>query len=164
MTTERQVGAVGLEEVRARFLDAEQALSDANRAITTIQGASAQIGGASQSVTDAATKLGGLASSLGDLTATLAENAVGLREGVDAIRLGDPAEVRRMLSELDAAFTAYQSTVVQRLDSAEARQGELTQQFEAIARTSRRQVFEARLGFALLAIGIVAAIIVAFLR
>ena len=156
MTTEQEAGAITLEAVRTRFLEAETALADANRAITAIQGASMMIGEAKDSVTTSAGQLGALASALADMTGLLGENATALREGVDAIRLGDPAEVRRMLSELDEAFTAFQATTGERLETLAKQQKDLgvglTGLAEAESSGRRRQLLEVRLCIALVAI------------
>ncbi len=156
MTTEQEAGAITLEAVRTRFLEAETALADANRAITAIQGASMMIGEAKDSVTTSAGQLGALASALADMTGLLGENATALREGVDAIRLGDPAEVRRMLSELDEAFTAFQATTGERLEALGGQQEDfgvgLAALAEADSRGRRRQMLEIRLCIAVVAI------------
>ena len=168
MTTEREAGAITLEAVRTRFLDAETALADANRAITAIQGASMMIGEAKDSVTTSAGQLGALASALADMTGVLGDNATALREGVDAIRLGDPAEVRRMLSELDEAFTAFQATTGERLETLATQQRDLgvgvagLAQAESIGR--RRQMLEVRICIGLVAIAGAVAILASLLR
>lgn len=168
MTTEQEAGAITLEAVRTRFLEAETALADANCAITAIQGASMMIGEAKDSVTTSAGQLGALASALADMTGLLGENATALREGVDAIRLGDPAEVRRMLSELDEAFTAFQATTGERLEALAKQQTDLGVGLAGMAEADgsgrRRQMLEIRACMALVVIGVVVTLLASVLR
>lgn len=105
---------VTLEDVRARFLEAESRLSEAAGAIEAIEQAAERLGLARESVSAASEQLAGLAAALGEVALGLNANATHLREGVDAIRAGDPAEIKRRIEELDAAFTAMQSVTAER--------------------------------------------------
>lgn len=106
---------ISLDEVRARFLAAEERLTEASEAVGAIQQAALDIASTRESLSQAGERLGTLAGSVGEISHSLAENAQHLREGVDAIRLGDPAAIRREIEELDAAFTAMQSVLGERL-------------------------------------------------
>lgn len=110
---------VSLDEVRARFLAAEERLTEASDAVGAIQQAALDIGSTRESLSQAGERLGALAGSVGEISTTLADNALHLREGVDAIRQGDPAAIRRQIEELDAAFTAMQSVLGERLATIE---------------------------------------------
>ncbi len=151
--------ALTLDEVRTRFLAAEESLGEAARAVAAIQGAAGQIAAARDGLAMSSTKIGELAASLSDLGAGLGENAVALREGVDAIRLGDPAELRRLIQELDAAFTAFQASVGERLEVIEQTESAASQQVRSLA---RRQLVETRVGLAALALLVFLAIVVSF--
>lgn len=105
------VQSVSLDEVRARFLEAEGRLAAAAAATEEIREAAGSLGTARAGVAEAAARLEGLAASLADVSSALLENATNLRAGVDAIRAGDPAQVRRQIEELDSSFTAMQSVV-----------------------------------------------------
>ena len=105
---------ISLEEVRSRFLEAEARLGDAAAAIRSIEDAGNRVGAARESLTAAGEEIHGLAGRFGDVASSLTENAEELRRGVDAIRLGDPAAVRRQIEELDATFTAMQSVTSDR--------------------------------------------------
>jgi hypothetical protein len=168
MTTEQETVGITLEAVRTRFLEAETALADANRAITAIQGASVMIGEAKESVTVSAGQLGALAAALSDMTGVLGDNATALREGVDAIRLGDPAEVRRMLSELDEAFTAFQATTGDRLEALAKQQKDLGVGLAGLAEAEtsgrRRQMLEVRVCIAVVAIAGIVTLLASVLR
>jgi hypothetical protein len=159
---------ITLEEVRARFLEAESRLTDAATAIATIEEAAGRMGVAHEGVVAASTQLAGLASSMGEIASSLDENARHLREGVDAIRAGDPAEIKRRIEELDAAFTAMQSVTAERftkLDSALAdiSNGSVTAAEGAASRiASLRQ--ESRILAALLAVLIFASIAISLVR
>jgi chromosome segregation ATPase len=132
-----------LDDVRQRFLDAETSLSGIGATLERLSGAAAGIGQARQSIDQAGASLGQLATRLSETAAELGANAVALREGVDAIRLGDPAEVRRQLNELDAGFGAFQGLVVERLTAIESRQSAL----EATIVEVRRRLHELDTGF-----------------
>jgi hypothetical protein len=130
---------VSLEEVRTRFLDSEARLSEAAAAVSSIQEAADRIGSAREGLVATSAQLGGLAGSLGDVASSLAENAIHLREGVDAIRAGDPAEIKRQIEELDAAFTAMQSVTGDRLAKLEQLSTALTSAVDEHAAISRRE-------------------------
>ena len=87
---------------------------------------------------------------------------------MDAIRLGDPAEVRRQLNELEAGFDAFQSVVGERFGAIEERQSKAEQQ---LADTTTRladavKVAQTEARMLLLAVGALAiiAIIVPLIR
>lgn len=155
-----QPSPVSLEEVRARFLAAETNLSDAAAAVGAIQEAAARVGSARDGLAAASEQLGELAGSLQEVASSLNDNAVSLREGVDAIRAGDPAEIKRKIEELDAAFTAMQSVVGERLTKLERLATALTESAEANRAQSSRQLWV--VGGILAVLGI-AAIVVGFL-
>ena len=166
--TEGQTLPPTLDDVRQRFLDAETNLAGIGSTLERLAGAAAGIGEARQSIDQAGTALNDLANGLADTASELEANAVALRQGVDAIRLGDPAEVRRQLSELDAGFTAFQATVVERLTKLEARQTTLADTLrggneESAERTKRAQL-EMRLGLIVVAILAVGAIVMPLFR
>lgn len=133
--------AVSLEEVRARFLEAEARLGDAAKAIQAIEDAAVRVGAARESLTTAGDEVRGLAAQFADVAASLTENAAELGRGVDAIRLGDPAAVRREIEELDAAFTSMQSVMAERFSGIETAQGGLA---AALGATHERQQASAR--------------------
>jgi hypothetical protein len=128
--------AVTLEEVRDRFLQAETRLGDAASAIQAIEAAATQIGSTRESLMTAGTEVRALAGQFSDVASSLTTNADELRRGVDAIRLGDPAAVRRQIEELDAAFTAMHSVMADRFSHIEATQTSLAAAFDA---TGNRQ-------------------------
>jgi hypothetical protein len=111
--------ALSLDDVRARFVDAETSLTEMAASIRSIEGAAERLVGAREGVAEASQHLAALAGSLGEVTSSLATNAQHLREGVDAIRLGDPAAVRRQIEELDSAFTAMQAVMGERFGAIE---------------------------------------------
>ena len=135
MTEQRPVT---LEEVRARFLEAESRLSEAADAVGAIQAAAERIGAAREGLGAAGAQLGNLAAALGGIATSLDDNATNLREGVDAIRAGDPAQIRQQIEELDSAFTAMQSVVGERLTHLEQQGVALSAAFEAKVATLRR--------------------------
>jgi hypothetical protein len=132
-----QTNQVSLEEVRVRFLEAETRLADAATAVGAIQEAAERLGSAREGLGVASARLGDLAGGMGDVAASLVENATHLREGVDAIKAGDPAEIKRQIEELDSAFTAMQSVVGDRLTDVE-------QQVSAVADASSANAVAAR--------------------
>jgi len=157
-----------LDDVRQRFLDAETSLAAITTTLERLNGAAAGIGQARHSLDQAGAALGELATSLAETATELESNAVALRQGVDVIRLGDPAEVRRQLSELDAEFGAFQATVVERLDAIEGRQAVLSTAVSTAGQlsqaASRRAQFEMRFGLIVVALIGLAAIAWPLLR
>lgn len=148
--TDDQIRQPTLDDVRQRFLDAETHLAGIGSTLERLSGAAAGIGQARQSLDQAGTALGALAATLGETADGLEANAAALRQGVDAIRLGDPAEVRRQLSELDAAFGAFQATVtdgqaamIDGLKTLEERQSALEEHQSASDRTMSTALGEA---------------------
>lgn len=137
--------AVSLEEVRTRFLEAEARLGDAANAIRSIEDAASQVGAARGSLTAAGEQIRGLAGQFGDVASALSDNAEELRRGVDAIRLGDPAAVRRQIEELDAAFTALQSVMADRFAGIEASGQSLAAQIEVTQEAHRSTRLEIRI-------------------
>lgn len=131
---------ISLEEVRVRFLGAEARLSEAATAVEAIQDAALRLGAAREGLGAASAQLGDLAGSLGEVSSSLVDNAVHLREGVDAIRAGDPAEIRRQIEELDAAFTAMQSVVGERLTKLEQLGAALSVALNDHTSASRREL------------------------
>lgn len=123
---------VSLDEIRQRFVEAEARLGDAAKAIRVIDDAAMRVGAARESLTSAGDEIRGLAGKFGDVAAALTENAEELRRGVDAIRLGDPAAVRRQIEELDASFTAMQSVMAQRFGGIEDAQTALAATLETV--------------------------------
>jgi hypothetical protein len=113
-----------LDDVRLRFLDAQAQLADAASAVEVIRESAERLGAAREGLADAGAQVVALAERFGSVADTMAENAERLREGVDAIRLGDPAAIRRQIEELDAAFTALQAVLIERLTRIEAGQSE----------------------------------------
>jgi ABC-type transporter Mla subunit MlaD len=150
-------GALSLDEVRARFLEAETRLTETTAAIKSIEGAAERLAGAREGVTEASQQLAVLAGSLGEVTSALTTNAQHLREGVDAIRLGDPAAIRRQIEELDSAFTAMQSVMGDRFGAIEAGLSEAKTSLDRDRAASRR--FGALLAAAIILAIIVAAVI-----
>ena len=153
--------SVSLEEVRERFLEAEARLGDAAKAIQAIEDAATRVGAARESLTSAGEEIRGLAGQFTEVAASLGANAEELRRGVDAIRLGDPAAVRREIEELDAAFTAFQSVVGERFDASERAQTDRDIRSEAASRSVRLEV---RIFGALTTALLVAALLAIFLR
>lgn len=130
---------ITLEDVRNRFLDAETRLTEVVAAVAAIQEAAGHLGAAREGLGVASERLGGLAGSMEEVASSLTDNATHLREGVDAIRAGDPAEIRRQIEELDAAFTAMQSVVGDRLTKIEQQGVALVAALDAHMAASRRQ-------------------------
>ena len=156
--------SVSLEEVRERFLEAEARLGDAAKAIQAIEEAATRVGAARESLTSAGDEIRGLAGQFAEVASALSENADHLRRGVDAIRMGDPAAVRRQIEELDAAFTAMQSTVVERFGNIETSQATAGSTLETISARSRSAIREARIIGAATMLLIVAVVVVTLLR
>lgn len=148
---------VSLDEVRERFLEAEVRLGDAATAIRAIEDAAIRVGAARESLTSAGDEIRGLAGQFGNVASSLTENAEELRRGVDAIRLGDPAEVRRQIGELDASFSAMQSVLSERFGSLEAGQA-------AAAESARAARTETRIIGALTAILLIVTIVILLVR
>lgn len=135
---------VSLGEVRERFLEAEARLGEASKAIQAIEDAATRVGAARESLSAAGNEIRGLAGQFADVASSLTQNAEELRRGVDAIRLGDPAEVRRQIEELDAAFTALQSVITERLAALDASQGALSATVESTDAADRARTQSAR--------------------
>lgn len=131
--------ALTLDDVRARFLEAEARLGDAAAAIKSIETATERLASAREGLADAGQQLAGLAGSLGEVAAALTDNAQHLREGVDAIRLGDPAAIRRQIEELDSAFTALQAVLGDRLTAIEGSTAEASQEVTRLSGSARRE-------------------------
>ena len=131
---------ISLDEVRERFLEAEARLGDAAKAIQTIEDAATRVGAARESLTSAGEEIRRLAGQFSEVASSLGANAEELRRGVDAIRLGDPAAVRREIEELDAAFTAFQSVVGERFEASERAQTERSAHSEALGRSLRLEI------------------------
>lgn len=140
---------VSLEDVQARFLEAETSLRDAGKAIQSIHDAAERLGVAREGLGAASQRLAELATTLGDVTDSLAANAEQLRQGVDAIKAGDPAAIKRQIEELDSAFTAMQSVVGERLTQLDAKVATLSSELVASATSqaarSSRALREARI-------------------
>lgn len=136
---------VSLEEVRERFLEAETRLGEAAKAIQAIDDAATRVGAARESLSAAGDEIRALAGQFADVASSLSENAEELRRGVDAIRLGDPAAVRRQIEELDAAFTALQSVMADRFGALEASQSALGVGIESTAAAHEAGTKSARL-------------------
>ena len=153
--------SVSLDEVRERFLEAEARLGDAAKAIQAIEDAATRVGAARESLTSAGEEIRGLAGQFSEVAASLGANAEELRRGVDAIRLGDPAAVRREIEELDAAFTAFQSVVGERFDANESAQTERSTRSETLSRSLR---LELRVFGALTVALLLATLLLVFLR
>jgi chromosome segregation ATPase len=152
---------VSLEEVRARFLEAEARLEEASEAVATIEAAAASLGSTRESLSTAGDQVAGLATRFGDVADSLGENATHLREGVDAIRLGDPAAIRRQIEELDEAFTAMQAVTGERMTAVETSITKLGEQLTAVE--LRRQASERR-ALILAVVTIVGIVVVAVLQ
>lgn len=152
-----------LDDIRLRFLEAQEQLSDAASAVEAIRQSAGRLGEAREGLAAAGTEVAGLAERFGSVADAMAENADRLREGVDAIRLGDPAAIRQQIEELDGAFTALQSVIGERLTAIETGQAEARQQLEAADRRAGTARRERWLSIALTAIGfaITAALVVA---
>lgn len=155
-----QTNQISLEDVRVRFLDAEARLSEAATAVGAIQEAAERLGAAREGLGAAGARLGDLAGAMGEVASSLADNATHLREGVDAIRAGDPAEIKRQIEELDAAFTAMQSVVGDRMTKLEQQGAAISAALDDHVSASRR---ESRIIAAGLAILVVVSIAVALL-
>jgi hypothetical protein len=147
-----QTNQISLEEVRVRFLDAEARLSEAATAVGAIQAAAERLGSAREGLGAAGERLGELAASMGDIASSLADNAIRLREGVDAIRAGDPAEIKRRIEELDAAFTAMQSVVGDRLTKLDEQGAAISAALDEHVSASRRESRIVAAGLAILVI------------
>ena len=106
---------VSLEEVRARFLEAETRLEEASRAVGSIEAAAASLGTTRASLAEAGTGVANLAARFGEVADTLHANAEIFGRASDAIKLGDPAAIKRQIEELDEAFTAMQAVMGERL-------------------------------------------------
>lgn len=137
--------SVSLDEVRQRFSEAEARLGEAANAIHAIEDAASRVGSARESLTSAGNEIRGLASQFGDVASSLTENAEELRRGVDAIRLGDPAAVRRQIEELDASFTAMQSVMADRFGGIEASQKAIAERLDAAASAQQSTRRESRI-------------------
>ena len=170
-----QTNEITLEDVRNRFLEAETRLTDTVAAVAAIQEAAGNLGAARDGLGIAGQRLGGLAGSMTEVATGLAENAAHLREGVDAIRAGDPAEIRRQIEELDAAFTAMQSVVGERMSKLEEGQAALavrvTEVLKALAAAQTAVVAQASrsrrdslVGTVVVAALVIAAIAAGFVR
>jgi hypothetical protein len=163
---------ITLEDVRARFLEAETRLGEASDAIAAIEQAAERMGVAHDGVVAAGAQLAGLASSMSEVSASLSANAIHLREGVDAIRAGDPAEIKRRIEELDAAFTAMQAVTVERFTKLDAALDErfgaveqaLATNADATASRSSSAQRESRMLWAAVMVLIVVSIALAFAR
>lgn len=147
-----QTNEITLEDVRNRFLDAETRLTETVAAVAAIQEAAGHLGAAREGLGVAGERLGGLAGSMEEVASALTDNATHLREGVDAIRAGDPAEIRRQIEELDAAFTAMQSVVGDRLTKIEQEVAAQVVALGAHMATSRREARIIAAGLAVLMI------------
>ena len=155
---------ISLEEVRSRFLEAEARLGDAAAAIRSIEDAGNRVGAARESLTAAGEEIHGLAGRFGDVASSLTENAEELRRGVDAIRLGDPAAVRRQIEELDAAFTAMQSVTSDRFRDVQAAQTSLAEQLVRTQHAQRAAHMEARIGAVVTVLLAVAVLVLLVIR
>lgn len=153
--------SVTLEEVRERFLAAEARLGDTSNAIAAIEHAAERLGESRESLAIAGTAVSGLAGRFGEVADALTTNAENLRQGVDAIRMGDPAAIRRQIEELDAAFTAMQSVMGERLGKLEAA---LVASAAAAAARETIALRERRLIAAMLGVLVVVAIVVGLVR
>jgi hypothetical protein len=166
--TDDQSSPPTLEDVRQRFLDAETHLAGIGSTLERLSGAAAGIGQARQSLDGAGTALADLATNLGETANELEANATALRQGVDAIRLGDPAEVRRLLYELDASFSAFQKTVIERFTAVETSHAEIKRAVRSVLEESRslsrRARIEMRVGLVGLAVLTIAVISLVFVR
>lgn len=156
--------AVSLDEVRTRFMEAEARLGDAANAIRSIEDAASQIGAARGSLTAAGEQIRGLAGQFGDVASSLSENAEELRRGVDAIRLGDPAAVRRQIEELDAAFTAMQSVMADRFKGIETVNATLADGLTLTQQAQRSARFESRLIGGITVLLVAAVLVLLFVR
>jgi hypothetical protein len=142
-----------LDDVRLRFLDAQAQLTDASGAIEAIRQSAQRLGAAREGLADAGTEVASLAERFGTVADAMAENAEQLTLGVEAIRLGDPAAIRQEIQELDSAFTAFQSVMVERLGVIEA----------SVARSEVSMQASARKQLVLTAVVLVAVVVVAIL-
>lgn len=156
--------SVSLDEVRQRFSEAEARLGDAAKAVQAIEDAASRVGAARESFTTAGTEIRGLAGQFGDVASSLTENAEELRRGVDAIRLGDPAAVRREIEELDAAFTAMQSVMADRFGGIEVSQKAIAERLDAAANAQQSTRTEVRMLGALSVLLIAAVLILVLVR
>jgi chromosome segregation ATPase len=154
MTDER---TLSLDDVRERFVEARAQLADASSSIGAIREAAQSLGQSRESLLGAGSRITELAERFGAVADAMAENAERLREGVDAIRLGDPAAIRRQIEELDAAFTALQSVSGERLTRIEAAMARLEQQLGS----GRRQAMI--LAVATMVVVVIAVVVAAFL-
>lgn len=123
-----------LDDVRLRFLEAQAQLADAGAAVEAIRQSAERLGEAREGLAGAGTQVAALAERFGAVADSMADNAEHLREGVDAIRLGDPTAIRQQIEELDAAFTAMQSVVGERLTAIEGRLAALASEAESAKR------------------------------
>lgn len=124
-----------LDDVRLRFLEAQSQLADAGSAVEAIRQSSERLGAARDGLAGAGAEVARLAERFGAVADNLAENADRLHQGVEAIRLGDPAAIRREIEELDAAFTAMQGVFGDRLKTIETALARI----EASAQAQRRE-------------------------
>src|SRR3712207_347091 len=90
-----------LDDVRQRFLEAQAQLTDASGAIEAIRQSAEKLGSAREGLADAGTQVAAMAERFGAVADAMDENAQQLLLGVEAIRLGDPAAIRREIQELD---------------------------------------------------------------
>jgi hypothetical protein len=166
--TDDQSSPPTLDDVRQRFLDAETHLAGIGSTLERLSGAAAGIGQARQSLDGAGTALADLATNLGETANELEANATALRQGVDAIRLGDPAEVLRLLHELDASFGAFQRNVIERFTAVDASHAEFKRAIgsglEESRSLSRRAQVEMRVGLVGIAMLSIAVIVLLFVR
>jgi hypothetical protein len=150
--TDTQTSPITLEEVRTRFLEAESKLREATAAVEELRAGAEGMATTRETLALGARHLSELSTALTDVGGGLAENADQLRQGVDALRLSDPAEVRRQLDELAEAVAANQVVNSERLGQLEVSARAATSEAsEATSASIARNRLEARIGFVIVA-------------
>jgi len=120
-TSERE--PISLDRVRSRFLDAEAKLIEAAESIESVRAAATEMREAREGLASAAGDVREMAEALERARASV-EAAVGaLQGGVEALRLSDPAEVRRQLVELSGGLTGLETGISDRFSAMEERDG-----------------------------------------
>src|SRR5688572_11675956 len=98
MTEPAKQGGVTLEDVRARFLAAENDLLKTSRSLQELHGAIEALGEARGGLKNAAAEIGRLGTHFQAVIDGLGQNLSTLRAGVDALKSGEPAQVLHQIS------------------------------------------------------------------
>jgi chromosome segregation ATPase len=135
MTGIEQPQSVGLEDVRARFTQAEASLARAAKALGHLRSSIEELDGARDELRNVGSVLIQAATTLQSATGSLEGHVQLLKEGVDALKRSDPAQLERRIVDV-------QQTMLTSLDKCEARvrdfvQAASDQQMQALGRHER---------------------------